>query len=101
MLRVVLLHPLNGPVVPQAGLVTPPQLPARHGQEEPVVAVATFAQGHRLLKGRDRAVPVLSPVMGCAKGVPVRTFIRSELDGSAPEFDRQARVAELGIRTDG
>src|SRR5262245_51425553 len=32
-------HPLDGPVVPPAGLPLLALLPARHGQEEPVVTV--------------------------------------------------------------
>jgi hypothetical protein len=43
ILRGVLVHPLDGLVVPAAGLLLGAKLPVVHGQEETVGSVAAFA----------------------------------------------------------
>jgi hypothetical protein len=44
ILRIVLVHPLDGQVVPLAGLVLRAELPVGHCQKEPVEAVGAFAK---------------------------------------------------------
>ena len=55
MPRLVLLHPLLGPVEPGPGLGYLPAPFAGHGQEEPIVAVAAGAELDRSLEGGGAA----------------------------------------------
>src|SRR5262245_19308708 len=54
----IILGPNDSLVVPFAGFIPVAQLPVRHRQEEPVVAIAAVAQLHRFFKSCNRVLPV-------------------------------------------
>ena len=64
----------------------------RHGQEKPVVRVASGAEPHRLLERLDGDLRVAGAVLGHAQGIPVVPEVRSQSDGFPGHLDRQDRV---------
>ena len=62
-----------------------------------LMAVAAFAQLHRLFEGRDGGFPVARSVMGYAERVPVGSLLGRQFNGLMGQFDRPAGIAELGL----
>src|SRR5262249_37869615 len=103
ILRLVLVHPLDGPVVPLAGLVLIAELPASHRQKEPVVAVAPLAPLHRLFERSDRRLPVARPILGGAERCSKCARSGYEFDGLLGQAHGTGWVAprRLGVRGQG
>src|SRR5262245_19369184 len=98
VLRGVLLHPQDGPVVEFAGLVLVAQFQMCHGQEETVRS--ELRSSEQLVGPAERkngTLPRTCAVLDDTEVSPVPGDFRRQFDGSRRGDDGAAEVSELGV----
>src|SRR5262249_51983259 len=99
--RLVVLHPLEGRVVPLTGLVFVVELPVGHGQEEPLEAATAVEESVRLFQGRDGTLPVFGAVTGYPQPLPTGPTLPNNLTRFPGPFAGLGAVAQSEVRAGG
>jgi hypothetical protein len=94
----LLLHPVEGALLPGTGLLFVSQPPVGHRKKEKVQSVAFAGQGPQFLERLDRHSHLVDSVLSDAEQRPVRPDFRLTLEGRLGQLDGALGVAELDGR---
>ena len=73
----------------------------RHGEEEPVGAIAALPKLHRLIESGHGGLIIPGAVAGDADGLPTRGKLRRQLAGPIRQYNGPAWVSKRGVGTIG